>query len=145
MKNDIKYAGKSYQVSTIELQWGYETMIFPIIAGIISGDEIYKYRTCIKTGAINKHFDILKYPEKYVDDKAIEAYKESLKEDTDISKFKNFFDEMKIKYSYRECERTNRAILEIDEEHIYMSYGNAIAINFELNTGKFVEFEAWGE
>ena len=27
---------------------------------------------------------------------------------------------MKIKYSYRECERTNRAILEIDEEHIYM-------------------------
>lgn len=49
MKNDIEYNGKSYQVSTIELHWGYETMIFPVIDGVVSGSEVYKYRTCLKT------------------------------------------------------------------------------------------------
>ena len=63
---------------------------------------------------------------------------------TDIENFKNFFDEMGIKYHYTKCDMTNEQTLEIDEEYIYMSYGNSISINFELDTGKFIEFEAWG-
>ena len=148
MKNDIEYNGKSYQVSTIELYWGYETMIFPVIDGMVSGSEVYKYRTCLKSDSENKHFDIVKHPKKYLDENCIEEYKKSLEEEfklTDIEKFKNFFDEMGIKYHYAEYPSGNLATIDIDEKHIYISYCNSITINFELNTGQFIEFEAWGE
>lgn len=127
---------------------GYETMVFPIIDGVVSGSEVYKYRTCLKSDSENKHFDIVKHPKKYLDENFIEEYKKSLEEDfklTDLEKFKNFFDEMGIKYHYTRCDKSNKQTLDIDEQYIYMSYGNSISINFELNTGKFIEFEAWGE
>ena len=94
IKNDIEYNGKSYQVSTIVLDWGYETMIFPVIDGVVSGSGVYKYRTCLKSDSEDKHFDIVKHPKKYLDENCIEEYKKSLEEDfklTDIEKFKNFF------------------------------------------------------
>ena len=64
---------------------------------------------------------------------------------SDIEKFKKLFDEIGIKYHYMGNSRTNHATLKVDEEYIYMSYGNAVEINFELNSGKFTEFEVWGE
>lgn len=64
---------------------------------------------------------------------------------TDLEKFKNFFDEMGIKYRYVEYPSANLAAIDIDEKHIYISYCNSITIDFELDSGKFIEFEAWGE
>lgn len=64
---------------------------------------------------------------------------------TDLEKFKNFFDEMGIEYHYFEYPSANLAAIDIDEKYIYISYGNSITINFELVSGKFIEFEAWGE
>lgn len=52
---------------------------------------------------------------------------------------------MGIKYYYIEYPSANLAAIDIDEKHIYISYDNTIAINFELDSGKFIEFEAWGE
>lgn len=148
IKNDIEYNGKSYQVSTIDLHWGYETMIFPVIDGVVSGSEVYKYRTCLKSDSEDKHFDIVKHPKKYLDENCIEEYKKSLEEDfklTDIEKFKNFFDEMGINYREYKYDRTHACVLEIDKEHIYTGYFNELSINFNLDTGDFIEFEPWGE
>ena len=148
IKNDIEYNGKSYQVSTIVLDWGYETMIFPVIDGVVSGSEVYKYRTCLKSDSEDKHFDIVKHPKKYLDENCIEEYKKSLEEDfklTDIEKFKNFFDEMGINYREYKYDRTHVCVLEIDKEHIYTGYFNELSINFNLDTGDFIEFEPWGE
>lgn len=148
IKNDIEYDGKSYQVSTIDLHWGYETMVFPVIDGVVSGSEVYKYRTCLKSDSENKHFDIVKHPKKYLDENIIYAYKESLDEDfklTDIEKFKNFFDEMGIEYKEYKYDRTNKIVLEIGKKHVYTGYSNELNINFNLDTGEFIEFEPWGE
>ena len=148
IKNDIEYNGKSYQVSTIDLHWVYETMIFPVIDGVVSGSEVYKYRTCLKSDSENKHFDIVKHPKKYLDENCIEEYKKSLEEDfklTDIEKFKNFFDEMGINYREYKYDRTHVCVLEIDKEYIYTGYFNELNIIFNLDTGDFIEFEPWGE
>ena len=148
IKNDIEYNGKSYQVSTIDLHWGYETMIFPVIDGVVSGSGVYKYKTCLKSDSEDKHFDIVKHPKKYLDENCIEEYKKSLEEDfklTDIEKFKNFFDEMGINYREYKYDRTHVCVLEIDKKHIYTGYFNELSINFNLDTGDFIEFEPWGE
>lgn len=52
---------------------------------------------------------------------------------------------MGIKYRYVEYPSANLAAIDIDEKHIYISYCNSITIDFELDSGKFIEFEAWGE
>ena len=148
IKNEIEYKGKSYQVSTIDLHWGYETMIFPIINGVVSGNEVYKYRTCDRDDIINKHFDIVTHPEKYLDDKIIEEYKKSLEKYfkvTDIEKFKNFFDDMGIEYKEYKYDRMREVVLEIDQKHVCTGYSNSLNINFKLDTGEFIEFEPWGE
>ena len=148
IKNDIEYNGKSYQVSTIDLHWGYETMIFPVIDGVVSGGEVYKYRTCLKSDSENKHFDIVKHPKKYLDENYIEKYKKPLEEEfklTDIEKFKNFLHEMGINYREYKYDRTHVCVLEIDKEHIHTGYFNELNIIFNLDTGDFIEFEPWGE
>lgn len=62
---------------------------------------------------------------------------------TDLKKYKDFFDEMGI--GYEVVKHQNEMIsLNINEEHIYYSYGNSICIRFD-NEEKFVEFEAYGE
>lgn len=75
IKDDIEYRGKSCQVSTIELYGIYETMCFPVIGGVVSGNEVYKYRSCDRDDVINKHFDIAKHPEKYLDKKILNNIK----------------------------------------------------------------------
>lgn len=148
IKDDIEYKWKSYQVSTIELHGIYETMVFPVIDGIVSGSEVYKYRSCDRDDVINRHFDIVKHPETYLNENLIEEYKNSLEEDfklTDLEKFKNFFDGMGINYKEYKYESTCSVVLEIDKEHVYTGYSNELNINFNLDTGDFIEFEPWGE
>lgn len=76
MRDYIEYNEKSYQLITVhkEKQKLYETTIFPVEKDVISGHEIYCCRMSFKESAYIKHKDILKNPEKYLSDKAIEAY-----------------------------------------------------------------------
>ena len=76
VKDIIKYKEKEYQLSTvfIENMGLFETMIFPIENGIVSGSEVYYYRTARAGESKNKHEDIYYHPEKYLSDKAIEKY-----------------------------------------------------------------------
>lgn len=76
VKDIIKYKEKEYQLSTvfIENMGLFETMIFPIENGIVSGSEVYCYRTARAGESKNKHEDIYENVEKYLSDKAVEKY-----------------------------------------------------------------------
>lgn len=69
---------------------------------------------------------------------------------TDLQKYKEFFDNMNIKYEVEnvEYEILNKKIkqikLYIDDNYIYQSYCNSIAIIFDTDE-KFIEFEAFGD
>ena len=60
---------------------------------------------------------------------------------TNLQKYKDFFDEMKIKYSIEEYD--DEIWLCIDKKHIEYDYGNSITTIFNIN-GKFKKFEAYG-
>lgn len=76
VKDIIKYNEKEYQLSTvfIENMGLFETMIFPIENGIVSGNEVYCFRTVRAGESKNKHEDIYENVEKYLSDVAIEKY-----------------------------------------------------------------------
>lgn len=76
IKDIIKYEDKEYQLSTVYIEdmVTFETMIFPIENGIISGDEVYKFRTLNSGESKNKHKDILDHPENYLTEEAIDKY-----------------------------------------------------------------------
>lgn len=76
VKDIIKHNEKEYQLSTtfIDNMALFETMIFPIENGIVSGSEVYCYRTRYAGESKYKHNDIYENPEKYLSDKAIEGY-----------------------------------------------------------------------
>ena len=76
VKDIIKYNEKEYQLSTVFLENMslFETMIFPIENGIISGNEVYCFRTMDAGESKYKHIDIYENVEKYLSDKAIEKY-----------------------------------------------------------------------
>lgn len=76
IKDIIKYDNKEYQLSTIYIEnmITFETMIFPIENGKVSGEEVYCFRTLRVNESKWKHTDIYKHPEKYVSNKAIEKY-----------------------------------------------------------------------
>lgn len=76
VKDIIKYNEKEYQLSTVYLEKMkiYETMIFPIENGLISGNEVYCNRTMDAFESRYVHRDILDNLEKYLSDKAIERY-----------------------------------------------------------------------
>ena len=76
----IKYNGKEYQLSTARLSNMIETMIFPIENGVVSGNEVYCFRTVNANESINKHKDVYYHPEKYLSDEAVAEYMKS-KED----------------------------------------------------------------
>lgn len=79
IKDYIKYNDKEYQISTIMLV-NYdmlETMVFPINNGIISGNEVYCFRTFSSSESQKKHADILYHPEKYLTEDVIKEYKKS--------------------------------------------------------------------
>lgn len=76
VKDIIQYNKKEYQLSTvfIEKMKLFETMIFPIENGIVSGNEVYCFRTMDAGKSRYKHIDIYENVEKYLSDKAIEKY-----------------------------------------------------------------------
>lgn len=146
MKDIIEYENKRYQVSTINFDntGMYQTMIFPIVNGQIDGREVYCFNTFNINEAITRHNTILKAPSVFVSQDAIQKYLESKKEEfkvNDLQKFKDFFDEMNIKYIER---NGGNHCLSIHYSHICQSYGNAIDLIFDKNDN-FIQFEAWGE
>ena len=76
IKDIIKYDNKEYQLSTIYIENMaiFETMIFPIENGKVSGKEVYCFRTLRANESKWKHTDIYEHPEKYVSNRAIEKY-----------------------------------------------------------------------
>ena len=75
VKDCIKYEGKEYQLSTVLLyDCEFETMIFPIENGVVSGSEVYKFTTFKASESQRKHKDILDNVENYVSKEAIEKY-----------------------------------------------------------------------
>ena len=78
VKDIVNYNDKEYQISTIYIEnmITYETMIFPIEGDMISGHEVYCFRTTTSSESQKKHADILYYPEKYLSQEAITKYKE---------------------------------------------------------------------
>lgn len=76
VKDIIQYNKKEYQLSTvfIEKMKLFETMIFPIKNGIVSGNEVYCFRTRDEGKSRYKHIDIYENVEKYLSDKVIEKY-----------------------------------------------------------------------
>ena len=90
MVQDIIYHnGKIYQVSTCKVYDNtcFETMIFPIENGTISGREVYCYHTFEAGESKNKHRDIIVHPEKYVSNEAISEYLKS-KEPEPVKKYR---------------------------------------------------------
>lgn len=77
IKDYIKYEEKEYQVSTVNIDGMLETMIFPVENGIVSGSEVYKFRTCNAGESKNKHRDIVTNVENYISKEAIERYLEA--------------------------------------------------------------------
>lgn len=76
-KTYITYNNCRYQISTVYLSYFelYETMIFPVINGIVSGNEVFTFRTFNKKDSIKKHIDICQHPEKYLSKEKIQEYK----------------------------------------------------------------------
>lgn len=61
---------------------------------------------------------------------------------TDLHKYKDFFDEMGVRYIMREYD--NHIYLCIHHSHVNQIYGNAVEIEFDEDE-KFIQFRAWGE
>ena len=76
VKDIIKYNEKEYQISTalIENVSVFETMVFPIENGIVSGNEVYCFRTTRAWESWCKHADICYRPEEYVSNEVVEQY-----------------------------------------------------------------------
>lgn len=74
IKDIIEYCGKRYQLSTINLNGVFETMIFPVEDGVVSGKEVYCFRTCKAGESKNKHADIYYNNAKYLSEQAIDDY-----------------------------------------------------------------------
>ena len=74
IKDVLEYENNKYQLSTVNLNGVFETMIFPIENGIVSGNEVYCFRTMDAGSSHNKHKDIYNHCDKYLSDKAIEKY-----------------------------------------------------------------------
>lgn len=83
IKDIINYNDKKYQLSTacIKSMTTFETMIFPIEDDIISGNEVYCFRTTDAGESKCKHIDIYEHPEKYLTEKNINEYLKSKKND----------------------------------------------------------------
>lgn len=74
IKDYIKYEEKEYQVSTVNIDGMFETMIFPVENGVVSGSEVYKFRTFDAGESQRKHRDILTNRENYISEEVIKRY-----------------------------------------------------------------------
>ena len=100
IKDCIEYEGRKYELSTVCLEeYGhmFETMIFPIVNGVFSGSEVYKFRTFDAGESRRKHEDILTNMENYISEEAIDKYFKEQEEwfNTEKDMNKDFI-EMKI-------------------------------------------------
>lgn len=82
VKDIIRYDGKEYQLSTINTNGCLETMVFPIENGVVSGKEVYCFRTTDGAESASKHLDIYQRPFKYLSESAISEYLKSKEEPT---------------------------------------------------------------
>lgn len=145
IKDYIKYEEKEYQVSTVNINGMLETMIFPVENGVVSGSEVYKFRTFDAGESQRKHGDILTNMENYISEEVIKKYLESKEEDfkvSDLQKYKDFFDSMNIEYSVEDF-KNGITELRIAEKHIYYSYGNSVSVEFKTSDGSFIQFCGW--
>lgn len=76
IKDILEYKDKKYQLSTVNLDGLglFETMIFPIEHGVVSGKEVYCFRTFEAGESHDKHRDIYYHSENYISDEAIAKY-----------------------------------------------------------------------
>lgn len=74
IKDIIRCDNKKYQVSTVNLDGCFETMIFPIEDDMVVGKEVYMWRTSDANESQDKHRDILNRPEKYISEESIAEY-----------------------------------------------------------------------
>lgn len=74
LKDILIYEGKKYQLSGVKINGCFETMIFPIIDGVVSDIEVYCFRTTEVYKFHNKYRDIYYHPKKYVSKEAITKY-----------------------------------------------------------------------
>ena len=81
MKMD-SFAEKEYQLYTVNINGCFETMVFPIENGIVSGKEVYCFRTTDPGESISIHGDIYNHPEKYLSESAIAEYLKSKVDET---------------------------------------------------------------
>ena len=127
VKDVIRYNDKEYQISTVNLDGLLETMIFPIEDGIVSGREVYCFRTVEAAESIRKHADIYCHPEKYLSDEAIAKYKKSKEEDFETEELIPFPFQFLEKYFLGEVtlyeaikstiDEVDRLIIEYVEKH----------------------------
>ena len=87
VKDIITYNEQTYQLSTVNIDGMLETMVFPIINGVVSCNEVYCFRTCKADQSLLKHTDIYYHPEKHLNFDAIAEYLQSKEE---------YFDELDI-------------------------------------------------
>lgn len=63
---------------------------------------------------------------------------------TDLQKFKDFFDELNIKYTMQYNNYNHTESMYINSNYLYPCYGATLSVNFNED-GEFIEFEAYGE
>ena len=63
---------------------------------------------------------------------------------TDLQKFKDFFDELNIKYTVQYNDYNHTESMCIDSNCLYQCYGATLYVDFNED-GKFIEFETYGE
>lgn len=82
IKDIIGCDGIEYQLSTVYFEDTgiHETMIFPIINGVVSGEEVYAFRTLDSQESQKKHADAYYNPVKYLSTEAIDKYLKSKEE-----------------------------------------------------------------
>lgn len=106
IKDIIKHNDKEYQLSTVNIDGCLETMIFPIDDGIVSGREVYCFRTTKAGDSMEKHGDIYYHPEKYLSNEAINRYVKSKEEDFEV--------EVEIKFPFQYLEQYLRGEISLD-------------------------------
>lgn len=62
----------------------------------------------------------------------------------DLEKWKQFLQDMNIRYEDYENKSNGNRIIRIDQDYIYQSYSNSIDIIFN-SSGNFIKFEAYGD
>ena len=123
------YTGKEYQVSTAFVYGCYfETMIFPIEDGVVSGREVYKWESYNLEEAVDKHMDIKNRPQAYISEESIAEYIRLKEEDFETEETipfpfqyleKFFLGEMEYHDAIdKTIEEANRLIEEYVEQHI---------------------------